>query len=518
MTGMRRMVTGIGVFVSSLLVLSGCGGAPAGPNSISKNPSTGTTESQNLTSVHASKTASGAASKQPSGTSSVIPIRGVIEGFYGPPWTTAERISMFRFLETEGLNTYVYAPKGDPYQRTDWRSPYPSAQLAQMRDLVTAAKQDHIRFVYSISPGMIGLSTNAIHQSITYSSSSDRQILEAKINQLRSIGVNTFMLSFDDIETQLKPADEKVYGTNYAKAQMELANQVLSDEKKQDPGFQLWLAPTSYYGLTDGPYWQTLRSTLNANIEVIWTGKWVLNQTITTSQAQTITRLLGRRPILWDNYPVNDYTYNPGKRHQLMLGPLQGRDATLLNHLAGYLSNPMLQPDASKLALVTVADYLQNPSGYQPKAAWVQSINHIPGITNPVLFQTFAEFNTTSILNPTGYAPTTAMISAFWSASSASERTTAENELKAEFRTLADLTSSLPPTITDKELLHEIQPWLTKLGEEGNGGLDALNVINNPTPGNRQQLSKQIQRVTGSPYEIGNHIIAFMEKAEKQRS
>lgn len=449
--------------------------------------------------------------------SSEVPIRGIIEGFYGSPWSNQERIALFQFMQREHFNTYVYAPKGDPYQRIDWRLPYPTARLTQMRTLVTDAKQDGVQFVYSISPGMTGTEKTAVNDSITYSSASDRRTLEAKIDQLRSIGIHTFMLSFDDIETGLKPADKKVYGQDYAKAQMQVANQILVDEKAHDQSFQLWFVPTSYYGLVDGPYWRTLRLTLNPSIKVIWTGKWVLNDTITSAQAQTITHLLGRKPILWDNYPVNDYTYNPGKQHQLMLGPLQGRDATLLDHVSGYMSNPMLQPEASKLPLATIAHYLLNPTGYQPKADWWQTMDSMAGITNAALFKTFAEYNTTSVLNGSGYAPTASMISAYWNVKSSSQKQFVKSQLEKEFRTLADLPTTLPPTITDKELLTEIEPWLTKLGDEGRGGLDALNVMDNPNHTNRQVLEHQIKLVNSMPYDIGNDLIAFMEKAAGQR-
>lgn len=443
-----------------------------------------------------------------------LPIRGIIEGFYGPPWSDQERIDMFKFMEKENLNTYVYAPKGDPYQRVDWRSPYPAAELAQMKTLVTRAQQDHVRFVYSVSPGMTGTSPTAVNQSITYSSSVDRKALEAKINQLRSIGVNTFMLSFDDIFTSLKPADQAVYGTNYALAQMQLANKVYASERAQDPQFQLWLAPTSYYGLTDGPYWQTLRSTLSPNIQVIWTGQWVLNQTITGTQASIITKLLGRKPILWDNYPVNDYTYDTGRQPQLMMGPLQGRSAHLPNHLAGYLSNPMLQPQASKLALETIADYLANPSGYRPMAAWQQAIDQMPGVTNPALFKLFAAYNSASTLNPAGYAPIGPIVAAYQHASSSAQKQAAAARLQTAFRALAQLPQTLPPTLSNKALLHEIQPWLTLLGEEGQGGLDALAVLQNPDPTHDAQLADQIRLVSASPYTVNGNIIAFMQWAK----
>ncbi len=43
--------------------------------------------------------------------------RGVIEGFYGPPWSHQDRLDVLRFMGREGLNTYIYAPKDDPYHR-----------------------------------------------------------------------------------------------------------------------------------------------------------------------------------------------------------------------------------------------------------------------------------------------------------------------------------------------------------------------------------------------------------------
>lgn len=431
-------------------------------------------------------------------------------------------MDMFHFMKNVHLNTYVYAPKDDPYQRARWSVLYPEPQLNQMKTLVTTAKADGIQFVYSISPGIPAplpgqtLTPQMINQSITYSSVADRQKLENKVNQMESLGVHTFMLSFDDIETRLKPADQKVYGRMYERAQMQLANQILQDERRRDPKFELWFAPTSYYGLIDGPYWQTLRSTLSPNIQAIWTGKWVINKTITTEQAEEITRLYGRKPILWDNYPVNDYTYDVNQSHQLMMGPLQGRDPTLPSHLAGYISNPMLQEDASKLALQTVAGYLQTPAAYQPLAAWNEAIQRMPGITNPALFKTFVQYTSFSELNPGGYAPMGTMISSYWNATSTKQRQAVEQALKAQFQTLASLPRTLPPTIVDKELLKEIQPWLTKLGEEGQGGIDALTEINQPSQAHEKALEGQLSKVNALPYLVGPDIISFIQKAISQ--
>src|SRR5579875_607546 len=42
-------------------------------------------------------------------------IKGIVEGFYGKPWSQAERINMFTFMAHNHFSTYVYAPKDDRY-------------------------------------------------------------------------------------------------------------------------------------------------------------------------------------------------------------------------------------------------------------------------------------------------------------------------------------------------------------------------------------------------------------------
>lgn len=209
---------------------------------------------------------------------------------------------------------------------------------------------------------------------------------------------------------------------------------------------------------------------------------------------------------------MNDYTYDINQLHQLMMGPLQGRDATLIGHLAGYISNPMLQEAASKLPLETIANYLQHPFAYHPLSAWNSAIQNMPGITNPALFKIFVQYTSASELNPSGYSPIGAMISSYWNAKTSSQKQRAETALQSEFQTLASLPIELPPTILDKALLTEIQPWLTKLGEEGKGGLDALMEINQPSTEHQQALYQLLQKINSSPYLIGSDIINFMQK------
>ncbi|MCM1566862.1 MAG: beta-N-acetylglucosaminidase [Dehalobacter sp. 4CP] len=451
-------------------------------------------------------------------------IRGVIEGFYGTPWTMAQRINMLTFIGQHHFNTYVYAPKDDPYQRTNWVDLYPIGQLQQMKSLVQSAKANGVNFVYSISPGIPSplpgetLTSAKVANSITFTSKADVQLLESKIDQLRSIGVHTFMLSFDDVQHYLKSSDQQVYGSDYPKAHIDLANKLLKDETVKDSSFRLWLAPTDYYGLKDSAYWATIRSHLDPSIQVIWTGSWVLNKSITSSEADQVRRLLGRKPLIWDNYPVNDYTYVVKKAPQLFMGPLINRSEDLSAYTSGMLANPMLQPEASKIALYTVSQYLYNPSAYQPLQAWDEALQSMSGIGDALAFRKFCQYSSQSTLDTSDNTGFSKLAGAFWQEYQSGQHGPSESELRKELQLLSALPDNLKKTITNQQLLAEISPWAVKLGEEGQAGLQALVYLdlssNDPQKLTaKQQLQTSLQQLRNNNLQIGSEVLSFINKA-----
>lgn len=78
--------------------------------------------------------------------------RGSIEGFYGTPWSHADRLDHVDYLGAHRMNTYEYAPKDDPYHREKWREPYPADKLAQLGELVGRARQNKVDFTFALSP------------------------------------------------------------------------------------------------------------------------------------------------------------------------------------------------------------------------------------------------------------------------------------------------------------------------------------------------------------------------------
>lgn len=421
---------------------------------------------------------------------------GVIEGFYGNRWSVQDTDHVLSFMAQHGLNTFVYAPKNDPYQRVKWNQLYPAHAFRYLQQVVHQAVADHVLFVYSISPGL----------SIQYGNAADRQALLAKINQVRKLGVQEFMLSFDDIPVSSNPAA-------LAKAQAQLANYVIHQEQPGDPGFRLMFTPTQYYGIAPNPYWTSLRSTLMPSVPVIWTGLWVLNQTITRSQLATVSRELGHPIIIWDNYPVNDYTYvQPPHQPRLLMGPLQGRSPSLPSTAQGYLFNPMLQPIASLVPLWTEAAYLTHPHHYQPQASWYQALQHFGG-AGDTSFQQLCSDLEGSPLNH--WTSSSRLVSDLTTLAHAGSLTPANTSvLQPLFAEMATAGTTLSSAIPDHELYQEMRPWIAVYQDQGQAGLLALQVLAGHHPNAFSRLQDLIHTLHTDRYRLDSSapLMSFLQR------
>lgn len=466
-----------------------------------------------------------AATEDPQTETRSFAIRGVIEGFYGKPWSFEERLSMFDFMADHHYNTYVYAPKDDPYQRVSWGDLYPAAEAERMKQLVQGAENRRIRFVYSISPGVPApmpgqkLTQEAIDRSIGFSVAADRERLKKKLEQMRGLGVKTVMLSFDDVASRMKDKDRGIYGTDLGAAHVELANLVLEEQRALDPEFTLWFAPTRYHGVKDNQYWQTVRAKLHPDIHVIWTGKEIVSPAIRSEEADQVAKWLGRKPLVWDNYPVNDFTYEIDHRPQLFLGPLEGRDADLHLHTAGLLANPMIQPEASKLALATVGDYLADPKAYDPERAWGESLDALRGVKDVQVLTSLLAYARTSPVHAAPDARIAELIAAFWKDPAPASAATAH--LRSEFERLQRLPVELPTAVENKALLAEINPWVRKLAWQGEAGVLAIEYLSLPPEhagkaAAKAQLVGKLQQLQGDSTKIGEEVLEFALEAVKK--
>lgn len=289
-------------------------------------------------------------------------MRGVIEGFYGTPWSHAERLDLIRFCAQHDLNTWVYAPKDDPSHRAKWREPYPDEELERIGELVSECARVGVDFAYAIAPGL----------DLCYSHESEWEVLVAKIEQIRTAGVVHFQLLWDDLEHKLHcPEDEKLYGEAErptGAAQAPFSNRFAREIEQPGP---LVVCPMAYAATGDGPYRRCFRDELDPSIVLYWTGPEVVSLAIHRDELDmSVHRYADHEHLLWDNFPVNDF----GSEIRY-LGPLRGRDPNLANgKLRGIIANAMVQCIPSKLALATVADWARDPFAYDPIASYERAL------------------------------------------------------------------------------------------------------------------------------------------------
>ena len=292
-----------------------------------------------------------------------MPLRGSIEGFYGTPWTHAERMDQLAFYGDVKFNTYIYAPKDDPFHRERWREPYPPDKLGQVRELIGQAGAHHVNFTFALSPG----------NSICFSDPADFQALQDKLQTMYDSGVRDFSVPFDDIsytrwncgqdQARYGPPNEAAAG----RAQKDLLNRVQREFIDTHPGARpVQTVPTEYSDLDESPYKTALSEGLDPRVVLMWTGDGVIPKQITVSDAEQAAQLWGRKVYLWDNYPVNDFKKAQGR---LLLGPYDRREPGLSQHLVGDAVNPMNQAAASKVVETGAADFAWNDDDFDPQRA-----------------------------------------------------------------------------------------------------------------------------------------------------
>ena len=297
--------------------------------------------------------------------------RGIVEGFFGPLWSMAHRERIFEFGAARGMNTYLYAPKDDPYHRKLWRLPYPRADWRQLVRLIGQAKKNQIDFVYGFHPG----------EGLRFS---DAKLVDTLLQKARSFydaGVRTFAVLFDDIPSRLSHApDRRAFKNSLARAEGTWLAQIEARQPASWTDVEWWICPSYYsedallervFGRFESDFLEILAERLPARVACFWTGPAVVSRKITIAHARKIVNRIGNRPLLlWDNYPVNDLSMSD----ELHIGPLAGRDPRLSQSVYGYLNNPLLQENLGFVPLATCFDYAANPAVYQPERSWTRAV------------------------------------------------------------------------------------------------------------------------------------------------
>lgn len=362
--------------------------------------------------------------------------RGVVEGFYGTPWSHEHRLRQLDFYGRHKMNVYIYGPKDDPYHRDHWREPYPDTEAARIRELVDRAKARGVHFYWAIHPGIDIKWTDA-----------DRDALVAKLEKMYDLGVRAFAVFFDDIWGEGTKADKQAALLNYVDDNF--------IAKKHDVA-PLIMCPTEYnrsWASDKGGYLRTLGTEMNKDVEIMWTGNTVVH-CIDKESMQWINQRIDRKGYIWWNFPVSDYV-----RDHILLGPTYGNGLDIASDISGFVSNPMQHAEASKIALYGVADYTWNMRAYDYQKDWEAALAEILPNEKEAL-RTFALYNKALGPNGHGFAREEGDELKDLAAKALTLDDNALKEIGTKCRQLAIASDILLADKTNPWLIKELKPWL----------------------------------------------------------
>lgn len=294
--------------------------------------------------------------------SPLLPPLGLIEGFYGRPWSWADRLAVIQRLAPVGYKFYLYAPKADVYLRKRWQELHPPEMALQLQHLSAACRAQGVRFGVGLSPYEIYRAFDAEAQSA----------LAYKLEALDALGIEDLALLFDDMRGDVP---------DLAARQIEIVHWVQARTRAT----RLLVCPSYYsddpvldrvFGTRPEGYLETLGAELPPAIEIFWTGEEVCSRAFSVGHLQRVAAQLRRKPFLWDNYPVND-----GQRmsQYLYLRGFTGRPAAIAAEISAHGINPALQPTLACVPALTLVDSYQQGDSYAYRAAGHRAARQVLG-------------------------------------------------------------------------------------------------------------------------------------------
>ncbi|QZT37508.1 beta-N-acetylglucosaminidase domain-containing protein [Halosquirtibacter xylanolyticus] len=431
--------------------------------------------------------------------------RGVVEGFYGTPWSFEDRKRQLEFYGKHRLNTYIYGPKDDPYHSSpNWRKPYPEKQANEIKKLTAIAVKNHVDFVWAIHPG----------KDIQWDNK-DQQALVDKFESMYKLGVRGFAVFFDDISG---------IGTD-PKNQASLLNHLIDKfYSKHADLTPLIMCPTEYTKQwadpSDTGYLSILGDDMNESVQVMWTGDAVVGH-ITKSTLDWVRKRINRNAYIWWNYPVSDYC-----THNLLLGPCYGLTSKGANGMNGFVANPMEYATASEISLFSASEYAWNVKAFDPIKSWNRSIETLlPEVADEYKF--FADFNVDA--------------NASWGWKTGKESIEFKKlidshnleALREQFQQMIISAENILLRLDDTDLKREITPWLHQFKWAGYLGINLLDQQKYLNDGNLKQAwqlllttSKIKDRIAsisqtenlGRGVEVGSSVLQpFLKTTDKKQ-
>lgn len=290
----------------------------------------------------------------------MTPPLGIIEGYFGTPWRWADRTHVMRTLAPHGFRLFIYAPKADAWLRRRWQEPHPADEIAALAAFSSACRDAGVAFGIGLSPFELQLCWNR----------DGREALTQRLKTIADLSPAVVAILFDDMKGDVPhlartQADIVHHAAGCIDARLIMCPSYYSDDAVLDRAF----------GERPLHYLDDLGAMLDPAVDVFWTGEEVCSREYSPGHLHRVAAALRRKPLLWDNYPVND---GPRMSRFLHLRAFTGRGG-IGGHVAGHAINPALQPHLTLApALTLVMSYAQG-ADYRYGAAFVEAARQCYG-------------------------------------------------------------------------------------------------------------------------------------------
>ena len=330
--------------------------------------------------------------------------RGIIEGYYGVPYSAEVTKDLFRFMARYKMNTYMYGAKSDPYHSRYWAEPYPT-EISEEQKNIGFLSQDMLREITEVSHATKVNFIWAIHPGVAFTDAADENVnsrIMDKFESMYGLGVRQFGVFVDDVGVPYDDPTLKLCADRLTDLQNRIdARWNVSGAAPSDTVKPLNYVPQLYaYSWTSRDNARKFFKSLSATpdkINIYITGRAVW--TVPNNEDLDVVRdFLGRSTGWWWNYPCNDndmtklfpmdiYSNFRDERHIDNMARLEA-----LKDERTLIINPMQQGEISKITLFSVADYSWNNNAFNNERSWSASLAAVVGKENEVSLRLLAPY------------------------------------------------------------------------------------------------------------------------------
>ena len=317
---------------------------------------------------------------------------GVMEGYYGVPYSAEVTKDLFRFMARYKMNTYMYGAKSDPYHSQFWSQPYPTSITPEQKR-IGYLTQDMLRELTSMSHASKVNFIWAIHPGTAFTDSANTEVLGQimdKFSSMYDLGVRQFGVFVDDVGVPEDDASLKLDADRLTELQRRIDARwngpaALPADTVKPLHYVPQLYAFSWVSREKGRQFFQSLADVPEKVNIYITGRKIWS--VPNSRDLEIVReWIGHSPSWWWNYPCNDndvtklfpmdmYTNFRDEKHIANLARLEPN----LRGTGTIILNPMQQGEVSKIALFSAADYTWNNVAFDNQQSFEASLVAVAG-------------------------------------------------------------------------------------------------------------------------------------------